>query len=597
MRAIGLLLISIAVLAGCSQQSSRDVASDASVQAGSSVLGSLRPKADPAVIAQMNKEEADQQRMAQQDLTWSGDSETSTDAKVSLPEVSTALFAPPAEQVEESGPIITPAGQQDPAQNANPFAGADPTQAVASYGAFPGAIPSPPSSGGGLVPPPPAVSLSTQAQPLPYDPYANPYATAYGNPYANNPYYGQQQAQPRRAEGSLFGSGSSKGSSRASSSSEKASKVKDFIPITPTGMQARSAYKQRDDLKVLWSSALKSSGLKAAGDRDDKIAKSLRSVSVSLPRDATKGSFSVSQRQVTTIFKPAKLDKKVAGQVKGLQNNVVQSYYRYLYTYDKFALAQQTVAARKQEMEVASSASEKQRAAADLAQAKSHAQSSKEDMRSAQYELAAAAGAEGARAIIGRVSGVTPSMASLAQADPSSGGGSAGGESGDDKKGILRFLGFGKKKEDDKSNQKAVKIAAKSKEESGKGKGKTAKKAAADLKPAPRVAEESTEAKGGEEGQPVAFNLRKVKITPRKSILKVSIRNNGASDFKINPSGLIIAEGKRKLSNATVRADFESNSVAPNQEVAGTITIFGRPWNDKLSVLLSDKGNNIQMRR
>src|SRR5690606_33665043 len=95
------------------------------------------------------------------------------------------------------------------------------------------------------------------------------------------------------------------------------------------------------------------------------------------------------------------------------------AYYRYLSAYNKFALQQQTVAARKQEIEVAASRAEKQRAAADLARSTDAADSSREDMRSAQYELAAVAGARAARTIIGRVSGVTPSIGALASAEKS----------------------------------------------------------------------------------------------------------------------------------------------------------------------------------
>lgn len=42
----------------------------------------------------------------------------------------------------------------------------------------------------------------------------------------------------------------------------------------------------------------------------------------------------------------------------------------------------------------------------------------REDMKSAQQELSAAAGANAARSIIGRVSGIAPSAEALAQAEP-----------------------------------------------------------------------------------------------------------------------------------------------------------------------------------
>jgi len=46
-----------------------------------------------------------------------------------------------------------------------------------------------------------------------------------------------------------------------------------------------------------------------------------------------------------------------------------------------------------------------------------------------------------------------------------------------------------------------------------------------------------------------------------------------------------------------MRADFETTLVQPSQEVQGTITIFGRPWNDRLTVSLSDGTRNLQMHR
>ena len=37
--------------------------------------------------------------------------------------------------------------------------------------------------------------------------------------------------------------------------------------------------------------------------------------------------------------------------------------------------------------------------------------------------------------------------------------------------------------------------------------------------------------------------------------------------------------------------------VQPKQEVTGTVTIFGLPWNDRLSVSLSDGGRTILLHR
>ncbi len=137
-----------------------------------------------------------------------------------------------------------------------------------------------------------------------------------------------------------------------------------------------------------------------------------------MPTDATKGSFSVGQRQIDQIFKPVIIDKRIAAQVHRMQADLVQSYYRYLYTYNKFALAQQTSAARKQEAEVADTDSERQRALADQAQAQNEADSARDDMKSAQLELANAAGTNAARSIIGRVSNITPTAESISQPEP-----------------------------------------------------------------------------------------------------------------------------------------------------------------------------------
>jgi len=56
-------------------------------------------------------------------------------------------------------------------------------------------------------------------------------------------------------------------------------------------------------------------------------------------------------------------------------------------------------------------------------------------------------------------------------------------------------------------------------------------------------------------------------------------------------------ENNQKLAEAAMRADFDTTLVQPNQEVKGTITIFGRPWNDKMTVSLSEGGKFLQMRR
>ena len=95
----------------------------------------------------------------------------------------------------------------------------------------------------------------------------------------------------------------------------------------------------------------------------------------------------------------------------------------------------------------------------------------------------------------------------------------------------------------------------------------------------------------------ISMELKGVNVTARKSILTVAIKNNGESDFSFDPESFAISENNHKLSEAAMRADFETTLVQPNQEVKGTITIFGRPWNERLTVSLSDGSRNVQMRR
>jgi hypothetical protein len=111
-----------------------------------------------------------------------------------------------------------------------------------------------------------------------------------------------------------------------------------------------------------------------------------------------------------------------------------------------------------------------------------------------------------------------------------------------------------------------------------------------DDKPAPTPAPAA--ATGG-----IAFELKNVQTTPRKSVLKVSIKNNGGESFSFDPDGVSVIEGDHKLADAAVRAEFDTTAVSPNSEVTGTITIFGRPWNDKLTVSLSEGGRTIQLHR
>jgi hypothetical protein len=99
-------------------------------------------------------------------------------------------------------------------------------------------------------------------------------------------------------------------------------------------MEARSPYKLRDDLKVLWKGAMTTGTLGQLLAREPKLSESLNRVDVGLPSESSKGSFSVGPRQIDSIFKPVALDKKVMPVVRRTQADLVQAYYRYLYTYN-----------------------------------------------------------------------------------------------------------------------------------------------------------------------------------------------------------------------------------------------------------------------
>jgi hypothetical protein len=609
---------------------------------GGGILASMRPKANPELIEKIRAQEraqgsipaANAQGQSQgQPNQWVG---LNGLASRVLPKVSTDPIAPPAEEAQ-SGALVSPVDTSQQQAGAPMSVNTPIPQAAATYGTPYNAVPAPPPGalGGALVPPPPAVTLTTQAQavsamPDPNNPYMNPYGyPAYMNPYGMAyPPQQQQPATPQPRPSGLFGNGGG-GRSASSDDDDSSSRSKrggeNFVPITPTGMEARSAYKQRDDLKVLWKGLLSSNNLTGM---EPKVLEQLGKLEVGLPSESTKGNFSINQRQVDSVFKPSVpgIDRRVVPQVRKSQADLVQAYSRYLYTYNKFALAQQTVTARKQEVEVASSNAEQQRAAADLAQAQTELDSTKDDMRSAQIELAQASSPAAARAVIGKVSGVAPGLETLAAADQGSGGESHKGKIG----GFVGMFSFGHGKAEEKQAHKGgntadgdndaadnKKIASADKDKKAgkesKKKEKHAEKSndkvkvtegekAQDLSPAPTDAE--TEAKASKADAPagsgpssVAFTLKGVNVTARKSILTVAIKNTGAEAFTFNPDVISVADGNHKLPDAAMRADFDSTLVQPNQEVKGTITIFGRPWNDRLSVSLSDSGHAIQMRR
>lgn len=646
MRRIGLAIASIVVFAGCSQPSANNNTADSATQVpatgGGGILSSLRPHADPNMVEKIKQEEAAQaaERLKQAEEAAKAQAQqaqnqfgamSNTSASM-LPSVSQAPFAPPAEQAAAGQlPQQQPDGGAN--QTANPFpfwpfnAGQQPQQAaaappVATYGSYGGGAvpPPPPGAAGGLVPPPPAVSVTGALNPYgggapPVDPYGNPYGAQYGQQ--------PQQvaaAAPAHPQGSLFSSGGKVSSDSGSDDSSARKKNANFVPITPVGMDSRSPYKQRDDLKVLWKGALANSPVQRFVEKDEKIASEVTKIDVGLPPEATKGTLSASQRQIDSIFKPAALDKKVAAQVKQLQSDTVQAYYRYLYSYNKFALLRQTVAARKQEVDLAGTQSEQQRAAADLSQSQSDSDAAKDDMRAAEQDLAGKVGAQSARVIIGRVSGVTPSAETLAAADssasqPAQATAAEKGKGGGLFGGLESMLGLGKGQKKEKEKEAKAPPADSgdtSPAENKKGKSKKSPRVASggDLSPAPEGAGGTTAPSSGPSSaaqvaaqpapsgaEPISFELKKVDVTPRKSILKVCIRNHGDASFSFDPGNVSITEGNRKLAEETVRAEFDTTLVKPNQEVTGTITIFGHPWNDRLSVALSDGGKPIQLKR
>jgi hypothetical protein len=647
---IALLAISAVSLTGCSHGAAGGSASVdrgvAAATAPSGILGALRPHADPAMVQKLHEE--DQQRalaaqQAQAKLLEQQQQQQNDPNGLGgrvLPKVSTDPIAPPAEQVANDGPSFSPVentpNTSSPAQIAS-------APSVATYGgntfSSSTSVPSPPPGalGGGLVPPPPAVTLSTQAnmgvaaaQSMYADPNASPYANPYLNPYGI-PYQQQMAPQmmapPQRPNGSPFGAPSANRPQQQPDNDDgmtpsERKKMANFVPIVPTGMEARSPYKQRDDLKVLWKGALSSGPLQSLAS-DGKFGDQLQKVDVSLPDGTTKGQVSISARTVDNIFRSQGVDRRVFGDVRKVQTDITQAYYRYLYTYNRFALAQQTLQARKQEVDVAGSAIEQQRAAADLSAAQQEADSTKDDMRQAQNDLASAAGTSAARTIITRVSNVAPDSLTASQPEQTGadrknigqevlnvfnpfrsfggGGGHKGGAPEAAPAEPAKVASADTSKKDSKKERKEDKQTKKHKDSTNNDK-------AGDLSPAPSAFKEqpaatasadagatASAAPSSQDG--ISFELKAVNVTPRKSILSVSIRNSGANNFTFSPDVFSISEGNHKISEAAVRADFDSTLVQPNQEVKGTITIFGRPWNDKLAVVLSDGSHNIQLRR
>jgi hypothetical protein len=636
----GLVLLAALSLTACNERNEpgANTAANASYQGRSfSVFGKLRPQADPNAINEIHNEEDAARRARQEELERQAAAQRQANQaqgddpnQRNLPGVANSSFSGGLPSVNGgAGQLSGLSG--DPKQIAAQAEQA--AQAITSSWGLPGsnsgsgsAPPPPPAQSYGInyttpspgfVPPPPAVSLSSQAVPMyggppppDYNPYANPYA-AYGQAPAAPPV-------PTHAPSSGFGAVTT-GASRAASSGDedepsRKKKEKPMQIITPTGMEARSPYKQRDELRMLWKGALQTS--LSSVSSDGKFSDGIAKVDVGLPGEATKGSLSIAQRQVDAIFKNnGAVDRKVIGTVKKTQTDLVQAYYRYLYSYNKYFLGQQQVQARKQELDCADSQAEKQRATVDLANTQQEADASREDMRSAQGDLASVAGASAARTVIKNVSGVTPSLEQIA-ADSQPQARDKGGEGGSG--GLFKVFGFGKGKsrDDDQSAEESPKVAAESKgkerkekekdkdvKEKKKGKGDKQQIAA---KP---DASSSTKADAGEAAPassgagpsvsagPVSFELKDVKTTPRKSVLRVVVKNTGGDNFSFDADAISVAEGNNKLADASVNAEFDSTIVQPSQEVTGTITIFGRPWNDKLTVSLSSGNKPIFLHR
>ena len=409
-------------LSACANSSSDNKQADAQFNSGHTSLRSMRPKADPLLVARITEEErlqAEKQAQAAIYAETAGAQSSQSALGRNLPKVSTdpfsaftnSLIAPPAESVSANGEVLSSNNPTSSGKSAH-------SSSLATYESAYSSVPPPPPGalGAGLVPPPPAVTLSTQAQAY-AGAIADSAAAFYNNPYFNPfgvPAPQQAAASPTQRPAGLFGAGNHQQNDPNAEYTPQRHKA-DFVPITPRGMDARSPYKQRDDLRALWKGALKGSvNLSDLAD-NPRLIEQMGHQDIGLPAESTKGGFNVSPRQIEAIFKASVIDKRAFPQIRKLQTELVQSYYRYLSAYNKYALIEQTVAARKQEIELSDSDSEKQRAAADLAQSQNDLDAGKEDLHSAEIELAAAGSAASARSVISRVAGIAPSVESLAQ--------------------------------------------------------------------------------------------------------------------------------------------------------------------------------------
>jgi hypothetical protein len=623
-----LLMLAAISLTSCSQSSADSTQAQGTSR---SMLSSLRTKADPNVVAHIIEEEKKQAQSQSQATIYAetaGAQQSQSALGRNLPNVSTDpfsrfLMAPPADSVSANGSVLA-------SNNAGAQSSYHQGAQLATYESAYSSVPAPPPGalGAGLVPPPPAVTLSTQAQTV-----AESAAAFYNNPYFNPfgvPAPPQANAPARRPAG-LFGGG---GSAQYGNANIEQKHKADFVPITPKGMESRSPYKQRDDLRILWKGTLKSSANLGELAENTKLIEQLNRSDIGLPGESSKGSFNVSARQVESFFKAASIDKRAFAEVRRLQTDLVQAYYRYLSTYNKYALVEQTVAARKQEIDLSESDAEKQRATADLAQSQNDLDAAKDDLRSAEIELAVASNASAARTLISRVAGIAPSIESLAQGVAQSGNRSpvhtrritglfdsvfkhphteTAPPSDLTENPDLANKPIAKKNENKKTDTKTDKdnklsLFGRSKHSD---KGETDSVASKDKSSHPDDLEESPTPASkpvavipehhrehvASPPSSVSFQLKNVTVNPRKSILSVVIKNSGSEPFELNPDAIYIAEGNRKLGAAALRADFDITSIEPDQEVKGTITILSRPWNDKLVIYLVDGKKTIQLKR
>lgn len=579
-----LLLLSLAALglSGCNEnKNTTDGLLSNNGKPNLSVWGNIRPSVDPNMVAKIRQEEQDErlkkqrewEEANQQELKEREQAREALDpANRDLPPVDQTPFAANGDLSGVDSTAAQMAALQAATASSIPMPPSQPPQSVASYGGGYGT----PPPGGSLIPPPPAVSLSTQAAPYPpSDPYAN-------NPYAGyNPYAQPPPAVSGHPSGSMF----SNTSQAPTITPAEEPKKKSLVVITPTGMEPRSPYQQRDDLRMLVKSAFANTSVKEL--REGKVAKALSRLDVHLPAGTSRGNVNLTQRQVDNLFDTQSVDPKASLVIKKIESDTAQSYYRYLAAFNRYTLTQQQITARKQEMDAADDDSERQRAASDLATAQTDAEAAKEDLDSSQADLASLAGSQAAGRVIYRVSGIAPETQQLGGPDTEVAQAQAPAKSAK-KSGGMHFELFGGRDKKERNKKEAPGRSAPAASD-------THQTAAAPSEKQDQP-EDTSKAADSAPTSGIAFQLKNVETLRSKSVLKVAIRNNSSDSVSIDPDSISVAEGNRKLSDGAIRSEFDATTVGPNQEITGTITIFGRPWNDRLSVSLNDQGKTIALK-